>query len=266
MAATAALELVRAAAPGPAVRDRARAARACSARRADRCPGRGPGADRRRQARSGRSHRPRPGRRTSGWGSRQLTGRRRPSSMSRLDRLRRPTRPEPVTRSMPGSSRSGSSRGARRSTAGRPAPRGRGRQQDRRPAGGGAAPRAPARLTGYPPAMAIADRSDARPRGRGRARRRRPVVALESTLISHGLPYPDNVEVARASEAAIRESGAVPATVAIRDGRLLVGLADDDDRGAGTAPSRLRAQGGPPEPGGRPRRETAGRPRPSPRR
>jgi pseudouridine-5'-phosphate glycosidase len=56
----------------------------------------------------------------------------------------------------------------------------------------------------------------------------RPVVALESTLISHGLPYPRNVEVARASEAAVRESGAVPATVAIRDGRLLVGLSDPD--------------------------------------
>ena len=52
----------------------------------------------------------------------------------------------------------------------------------------------------------------------------RPVVALESTLISHGLPYPANLEVARASEAAVRESGAVAATVAIRDGRLLVGL------------------------------------------
>ncbi len=54
----------------------------------------------------------------------------------------------------------------------------------------------------------------------------RPVVALESTLISHGLPYPQNIEVARASEQAVRESGAVPATVAIRDGRVLVGLDD----------------------------------------
>jgi pseudouridine-5'-phosphate glycosidase len=52
----------------------------------------------------------------------------------------------------------------------------------------------------------------------------RPVVALESTLISHGLPYPANVEVARASEAAVRSGGAVPATVAIRAGRILVGL------------------------------------------
>lgn len=52
----------------------------------------------------------------------------------------------------------------------------------------------------------------------------RPVVALESTLISHGFAYPDNLAVARASEAAVRESGAVPATVAIHAGRLLVGL------------------------------------------
>ena len=52
----------------------------------------------------------------------------------------------------------------------------------------------------------------------------RPVVALESTLISHGLPYPQNLEVARASEAAVVEAGAVPATVAIHDGRMLVGL------------------------------------------
>jgi pseudouridine-5'-phosphate glycosidase len=51
-----------------------------------------------------------------------------------------------------------------------------------------------------------------------------PVVALESTLISHGLPYPQNLEVATASEAAVRGSGAVPATVAVRDGSLLVGL------------------------------------------
>ena len=53
---------------------------------------------------------------------------------------------------------------------------------------------------------------------------RRPVVALESTLISHGLPYPRNLEVAEASEAAVRAAGAVPATVAIHAGRLLVGL------------------------------------------
>jgi pseudouridine-5'-phosphate glycosidase len=65
----------------------------------------------------------------------------------------------------------------------------------------------------------------------------RPVVALESTLISHGLPYPRNVEVARASEAAVRESGAVPATVAIRAGRLLVGLDDADLEALANAPA-----------------------------
>jgi pseudouridine-5'-phosphate glycosidase len=51
-----------------------------------------------------------------------------------------------------------------------------------------------------------------------------PVVALESTLITHGLPYPRSIEVAFASEAAVREAGATPATIAIRDGRILVGL------------------------------------------
>jgi len=65
----------------------------------------------------------------------------------------------------------------------------------------------------------------------------RPLVALESTLISHGLPYPANVDVARRSEAAVRESGAVPATIAIRDGRILVGLDDGALEALGTAPS-----------------------------
>ena len=77
----------------------------------------------------------------------------------------------------------------------------------------------------------------ARPRGGRRARSRAAVVALESTLISHGLPYPQNVEVARASEAAVRASGAVPATVAVRDGRFLVGLADADLEALATAPA-----------------------------
>jgi len=65
----------------------------------------------------------------------------------------------------------------------------------------------------------------------------RPVVALESTLISHGLPYPQNLEVAAASEAAVRETpGAVPATVAVRAGRLLVGLDDAALEALATAP------------------------------
>jgi pseudouridine-5'-phosphate glycosidase len=65
----------------------------------------------------------------------------------------------------------------------------------------------------------------------------RPVVALESTLISHGLPYPENLEVARAAEAAVRAAGAIPATVAVHDGRLLVGLATDDLETLATAPA-----------------------------
>ena len=65
----------------------------------------------------------------------------------------------------------------------------------------------------------------------------RPVVALESTLISHGLPYPQNLEVASASEAAVRETdGAVPATVAIRDGSMLVGLDEGALEALATAP------------------------------
>ncbi|MGQ9493129.1 MAG: pseudouridine-5'-phosphate glycosidase [Anaerolineae bacterium] len=52
----------------------------------------------------------------------------------------------------------------------------------------------------------------------------RAVVALESTLISHGLPYPENVEVARAMEEAVRSTGALPATIAILDGEPVIGL------------------------------------------
>jgi pseudouridine-5'-phosphate glycosidase len=55
-----------------------------------------------------------------------------------------------------------------------------------------------------------------------------PVVALESTLISHGLPPPRNVEVALAAEAAVRREGAVPATIAVHGGRLVVGLSNDE--------------------------------------
>ena len=54
----------------------------------------------------------------------------------------------------------------------------------------------------------------------------RPVVALESTVIAHGLPRPDNLAVAREMEAAARAEGAIPATVALLDGRIVVGLSD----------------------------------------
>ena len=52
---------------------------------------------------------------------------------------------------------------------------------------------------------------------------RRPVVALESTIISHGMPYPQNVETALNVERIIRENGAVPATVAVIQGKITVG-------------------------------------------
>lgn len=54
------------------------------------------------------------------------------------------------------------------------------------------------------------------------------VVALESTIISHGMPYPKNVETALKVEAIIRENGAIPATIAILDGKLKVGLSKDE--------------------------------------
>jgi pseudouridine-5'-phosphate glycosidase len=60
-----------------------------------------------------------------------------------------------------------------------------------------------------------------------RARReRRPVVALESTLVSHGLPRPDNLRVAREIEKTVRDNGAVPATVGMIGGEIVVGLDD----------------------------------------
>lgn len=64
----------------------------------------------------------------------------------------------------------------------------------------------------------------------------RPVVALESTLITHGLPHPANVETALAMEAAVRESGAVPATIAILAGKITVGLTRTDIERLGALP------------------------------
>lgn len=55
-----------------------------------------------------------------------------------------------------------------------------------------------------------------------------PVVALESTIISHGMPYPENVQTARRVESIVRENGAIPATIAIIKGRLKVGLTDSE--------------------------------------
>lgn len=56
----------------------------------------------------------------------------------------------------------------------------------------------------------------------------KPVVALESTIISHGMPYPQNVQTAREVEKIIRDNGAVPATIAIVDGKIKIGLSDEE--------------------------------------
>lgn len=56
----------------------------------------------------------------------------------------------------------------------------------------------------------------------------KPIVALESTIISHGMPYPQNVKTAREVEQIIREHGAVPATIAILDGKIKIGLSDEE--------------------------------------
>ena len=56
----------------------------------------------------------------------------------------------------------------------------------------------------------------------------KPVVALESTIISHGMPYPKNVETALAVEEVIRKNGAIPATIGIIKGRIKIGLTKDE--------------------------------------
>ena len=66
------------------------------------------------------------------------------------------------------------------------------------------------------------------------------IVALESTLIGHGLPHPDNIEVARSAEAAVRGSGAVPATMAVLDGVAHVGLDDDTINRLATTPGVVK--------------------------
>ncbi len=69
----------------------------------------------------------------------------------------------------------------------------------------------------------------------------RPVVALESTLITHGLPHPDNRDTALAMEAAVRDAGAVPATIAVLSGRIVVGLSRADiERLAALPPGSVR--------------------------
>ena len=67
-----------------------------------------------------------------------------------------------------------------------------------------------------------------------------PVVALESTIIAHGMPYPRNVETAIAVEDAIREEGVMPATIAIINGRIKIGLTKEEIEYLGTADNVLK--------------------------
>lgn len=68
----------------------------------------------------------------------------------------------------------------------------------------------------------------------------KPVVALESTIISHGMPYPQNVEMAREVEQLIRDAGAVPATIAIIGGKICIGLSHDQLELLGTSPDAMK--------------------------
>ena len=65
----------------------------------------------------------------------------------------------------------------------------------------------------------------------------KPIVALESTVITHGLPYPENIETAMKMETAVRKGGAVPATIAILQGKIQVGLTEAQLEYLGTRPS-----------------------------
>jgi pseudouridine-5'-phosphate glycosidase len=68
----------------------------------------------------------------------------------------------------------------------------------------------------------------------------KPIVALESTIISHGMPYPQNVQMAREVEQLIRDGGAVPATIAIIGGKICIGLSDQQLELLGTSPDAMK--------------------------
>lgn len=68
----------------------------------------------------------------------------------------------------------------------------------------------------------------------------KPIVALESTIISHGMPYPQNVHTAREVEQVIRDAGAVPATIAIIDGKICVGLSEEQLEILGSSPDAIK--------------------------
>ena len=86
----------------------------------------------------------------------------------------------------------------------------------------------------YQPYLAVSDEVQAA------LEAQQAVVALESTVIAHGLPYPHNLEVAQAMESAILEEGAVPATVGIFGGKIVIGLSAGEIECLGTAETALK--------------------------
>jgi len=68
----------------------------------------------------------------------------------------------------------------------------------------------------------------------------KPIVALESTIISHGMPYPQNVRTAREVEQIIRDAGAVPATIAVIAGKICIGLSDEQLELLGASPDAMK--------------------------
>ena len=68
----------------------------------------------------------------------------------------------------------------------------------------------------------------------------KPIVALESTIISHGMPYPQNVTMAQEVEQVIRDAGAVPATIAIIDGKICIGLSAEQLELLGASPEAMK--------------------------
>lgn len=69
----------------------------------------------------------------------------------------------------------------------------------------------------------------------------KPIVALESTIISHGMPYPQNVQTAKLLEETVRENGAIPATIAVLDGVIRIGLEAEDIEKLGTSNNIAKA-------------------------
>ena len=88
----------------------------------------------------------------------------------------------------------------------------------------------------------MSDHIDILPEIKSALEENRAVVALESTIISHGMPYPENLICARSCEDIIRESGAIPATVAILDGRIKIGLTGDQLEQLATSVDVISAQ------------------------